>query len=65
MTAPTPAQVRAYDQGRQAFADGQPSLTVIGLYPPDSDLRLLWVRGWMQSRAEALYDRPAAPQETP
>jgi hypothetical protein len=63
MTAPTPAQVRAYDEGRQAFIDGHPSLDVIDLYPNGSDLRLLWVRGWMQCRAEALYDRAPATEE--
>jgi hypothetical protein len=59
MTAPTPAQVRAYDAGRQAFIDGKPSKAVTGLYRPDSTEHLLWVRGWVQCRAEALHGAPS------
>jgi hypothetical protein len=63
VTAPTPAQVRAYDEGRQAYIDGADSLAVADLYPAGSDLRTLWVRGWMQCRAEARYDRPPVAEE--
>lgn len=65
MTAPTPAQIAAYDQGRQAFIDGKDSTTVTDLYPAGSTERLLWVRGWITCRAEALYARPPATEESP
>lgn len=55
MTAPTPAQVAAYDAGRQAFADGKHSNAVLTLYPAGSDERRLWIRGWVQARRDARY----------
>jgi hypothetical protein len=57
VTAPTPAQVTAYDAGRRAYADGKPSTTVTGLYPAGSEERLLWLRGFIQCRAEARHGR--------
>lgn len=64
MSAPTPAQVTAYDAGRQAFIDGKESTAVTPVYPAGSAERLLWIRGWVQCRAEALYGR-RPPMETP
>jgi hypothetical protein len=59
MTAPTPAQVAAYDAGRRAYAEGQNSTAVRALYPDGSPERLLWLRGFVQCRAEARYPAPA------
>lgn len=54
MTAPSKPQVEAYDAGRQALADGKPVAAVLGLYPR-GEFRTLWIRGWVQARAEARY----------
>lgn len=63
MTAPTPALIAAYDDGRRAYARGAPTTAVIKLHPAGSAERLVWLRGWLQCRAEALYGR-TPPMET-
>ena len=59
-TPPTPEQVAAYDAGRQAYADGQPSTSC----PHEADgpdaLRTLWVRGYVFARRDDLAGRKAA-----
>ena len=53
----TPLQVGAYQDGRAAFGAGAPStsfpFTPTDTDPGDSELRVLWVRGWVHARHEA------------
>ena len=61
---PTRAQLDAYQAGRNAFADGEPSS--VCPYPPALDAKdpegrfVLWVRGYVQARADAFTARRAA-----
>lgn len=50
MTAPSPAQVEAYDAGRAAYGGGQP----VTVCPhPSGELRVLFCRGYQHARRDA------------
>ena len=50
MTAPSPAQLKAYDEGRAAYEGGQP----VTVCPYDGgELRVLFCRGYQHARRDA------------
>ena len=58
MTAPSPQQAEAYDAGRAAFTAGKDS--TVCPHPLDSELRLLWVRGFVYARRDTRLAELAA-----
>jgi hypothetical protein len=53
---PTPAQAAVYDQGRAHYETGGDTLACP--YPPRTENRLLWLRGFVLARRDDLYGPP-------